>query len=54
MNVVLRRKYSIEFDVWEPLEDRVEKEMDEVVKVIKNTLSHAGNVHVVKVSEERQ
>lgn len=49
MNRIQRRKFILEFDVWEPLQKVVDVEMDSVVKYVKQALTHAGNVKITPV-----
>lgn len=53
MQVITHRIYTLELDVWEPLEEQVEKEIDSAIGAIKTYLSHAGNVKVTKTLEVR-
>lgn len=53
MNFVHHRKYVLEFDVWDPMKNEVDKEMDAVVLHVKKTLSHCGNVRLGLEVEQR-
>ena len=52
MNKVYKYTYVMEFHVWEPLQDRADKEVDEVVKFAKDKLSHVSEFHITKTEQE--
>ncbi len=55
MNDIYHRKYTLDFDLWEPQTKAVDAEFDKLMFDLKNKvlLAHAGNVKIVPVSEER-
>lgn len=52
MNKVYHKQVLIEFDVWEPQEQLVQKELDSIVINIKKTLAHGANIHIKSTDEK--
>lgn len=55
MNDIYRRRYMLEFDVWDPQRLKTDAEFDSLMFDLKNKvlLSHAGNVKITPLEETR-
>lgn len=51
--MIVKYTYQLEFEVWEPLKEKVDKEIVALIEMAKRTLDHAGKVRMVQVKEER-
>ncbi len=54
MNIIKRRRYLLEFDVWEATQKLAEVEIDKLILSMKTDMGHCGNVKLTILTEDRQ